>query len=60
LEDTQLDELEVAERKIKEQRRKAHQRKKGVKRRKVVRTHESSDEDNELQSLRNQLLNEPD
>lgn len=58
--ESSADELDIAERKLKEKRRHARQLKKGAKRRKVVRLDESSDEDEELEKLRKQLQSNPD
>lgn len=56
-----LDELEIAERILKEKRKNARLAKKGIKRRKIIRIDDgSSDEDDELQQLRRQLENNPD
>jgi len=50
------DELEIAEMRLKEMRRKEKNKKNGIKRRKVVRrASSSSDEDEEMKELRNQL-----
>lgn len=51
-EDTELDELELAEMKLEKRKRRAQQLKNGFKRRRVIRQDESSDEDEELKNLR--------
>lgn len=54
-----LDELEIAERILKEKRKNAKLARRGIKRRKIIRN-DSSDEEEELQQLRKQLENDPD
>lgn len=58
--ESQMDELEMAEKILKEKRQRAKRLKNGTKRRKVVRSIGSSDEDDELKDLRNQLISNPD
>lgn len=56
-----LDELEIAEKILKEKRKNAKRIKQGVKRRKIIRSiNDSSDEDGELEELRKQLKYNPD
>lgn len=58
--DSEMDELEMAEQILKEKRKRAQRQKNGLKRRKVVRSLESSDDEDELGELRKQLSSNPD
>lgn len=58
--DSEPDELEVAERILRENRKQAKMIKNGIKRRKIVRVEESSDEDGDLEEFRKQLNSNPD
>jgi hypothetical protein len=55
-----MDELEIAEMMLKEKRKKAQMKRNGVKRRKVVRSIDSSDEDEDMKELRRQVESNPD
>ena len=55
-EDSEVDELELAEQRLKENRKKARQLKNGAKRRKVLRSLDSSDEDEGLKRLRMEVV----
>lgn len=57
--DSQVDDLEIAERILKEKRKQKQRRNNGAKRRKVVKRVDSSDEDEELKRMREEVNSAP-